>query len=152
MVKTSEHLVEVFYENKRISAHPRSTLAHRHSTLDHHMPPEHWAYKRQSRESFLAWAHQIGPQTQTQVETIFESKSHDEQAFRSLKGLQSLATRYGKDRLEDACKRANIFAMSGYQRLKHILQHQLDKTPVLIDVPATPSIDHDNVRGRAYYN
>ena len=152
MVKTSEQLVEVFYENKRISAHPRSTLAHRHSTLDHHMPPEHWAYKRQSRESFLAWAHQIGPQTRTQVETMFESKSHDEQAFRSLKGLQSLATRYGKDRLEDACKRANIFAMSGYQRIKHILQHQLDTTPVLIDVPATPSIDHDNVRGSAYYN
>ena len=152
MVKTTEHLVEVFYDNQRIATHARSMAPYRHTTLDHHMPPEHWAYKRQSKETFLAWAHQIGPHTHTQVEAIFNSKDHDEQAFRSLKGLQSLATRYGTERLEDACKRANTLGMSGYRRLKHILQHHLDQTPVLAEVPTLPSSDHENVRGSAYYN
>lgn len=152
MVKTTEHLVEIFYDNQRIATHPRSQAPHRHTTLAHHMPPEHWAYKRQSRETFLAWAHQIGPQTHTQVEAIFKSKAHDEQAFRPLKGLQSLATRYGTERLEDACKRANVLGMVGYKRLKHILQHHLEQTPVLVEVPSPPNIDHDNVRGSAYYN
>ena len=86
------------------------------------------------------------------MEAIFKSKDHDEQAFRSLKGLQTLATRSGSERLEDACKRANTLGMSGYRRLKHILQHHLDQTPVLVEVPTPPSRDHENVRGHAYYN
>lgn len=151
-VKVSEQLVEVFFEHQRIAVHPRSTTQYRHSTLATHMPPEHWAYKRQSKETFLSWAHQIGPQTHAQVETIFASKPHEEQAFRSLKGIQGLATRYGNERLEEACHRANVLGMSGYKRLKHILQHHRDKTPVLVDVPTQSSLNHENVRGEAYYN
>lgn len=151
-VKTTEQLVEVFFENQRIAVHSRSNRPYCHSTLAQHMPPEHWAYKRQSKETFLAWAHQIGPHTKAQVETIFESKEHDEQAFRSLKGIQGLSSSYGTDRLEEACHRANVLGMAGYKRLKHILQHQRDKTPALVDVPISPGMTHDNVRGEAYYN
>ncbi|MGH2412591.1 MAG: IS21 family transposase [Microcystaceae cyanobacterium] len=151
-VKVSERLVEIFFENQRIAVHPRSAMPYRHSTEPEHMPPEHWAYKSQSKEKFLAWAHQVGPQTKTQVETIFASKPHEEQAFRTLKGLQSLSTRYGPDRLEAACQRANPLGMSGYRRLKAILEHHLDETPLLVDVPQSPSIAHDNVRGQSYYN
>lgn len=151
-VKSSEQLVEVFYEHQRIAVHPRSQVPYRHSTLADHMPPEHWAYKSQSKEKFLVWASRIGMETKAQVETIFASKPHEEQSFRTLKGLQSLATRYGNERLEAACKRANTFGMSGYKRLKAILQNHLDKTPALIETPAIPGIDHDNVRGANYYN
>ena len=42
--------------------------------------------------------------------------------------------------------------MTGYQRLKRILQSDADQTPVLIDEPGVPSLEHDNVRGMAYYN
>ena len=59
-VKVSEQFVEVFYDHRRIAAHPRSNRCYQHSTLSDHMPPEHWAYKRQSKERFLAWAQQIG--------------------------------------------------------------------------------------------
>lgn len=152
MVKTSEHLVEVFIEHQRIAVHQRAKSRYRHSTLPHHMPPEHWAYKQQSKASFVAWAAQVGPQTQAQVEAIFAAKPHEEQAFRSLKGIQGLARRYGHERLEAACHRANVLAMTGYRRLKHILPSQADQTPVLIDEPVAPSLEHDNVRGMAYYN
>lgn len=151
-VKITEQAVEVFYEHQRIALHPRSQEPYRHSTLADHMPPEHLAYKSQSKEKFLTWAAQIGPQTKTQVETIFAGKPHEEQSFRTLKGLQSLATRYGAERLEAACKSANVLGMSGYKRLKAILQHHRDKTPVLIEAPSSPPIEHDNVRGQAYYN
>jgi len=152
MVKASEHLIEVFAENQRIAVHQRSKSRYRHSTLPHHMPPEHWAYKQQSKATLTAWAAQVGPQTQAQVETIFTAKTHEEQAFRSLKGIQGLARRYGHERLESACHRANVLAMTGYQRLKRILQSDADQTPVLIDEPGVPSLEHDNVRGMAYYN
>lgn len=151
-VKISEQMVEIFSEHQRIAVHPRSSVPYRHSTLAEHMPPEHWAYKSQSQENFLAWAARIGPHTTTQVETIFASKPHDEQSFRTLKGLQSLASGYGAERLEAACRRANSFGMVGYRRLKSILQHHLDKTPILIEVASPPSIDHDNLRGAVYYH
>lgn len=152
MVKLTEQGVEIFYEHQRIAVHPRSLVPYRHSTLVEHMPPEHWAYKSQSKASFLEWAARIGPHTTAQVEQIFASKPHEEQSFRTLKGLQSLATRYGAERLEAACQRANTFGMVGYRRLKAMLHHHREQTPIVIDSPTPVVIDHDNVRGAAYYN
>ena len=151
MVKITEHLIEIFYENQRISTHPRSRVPYRHTTLPKHMPPEHWAYKRQSRETFLAWAQRVGPQTKQQVEKILRSKAHDEQAFRSLRGIQQLGTRYGHGRLEDACGVANTFALVGYRRLKSILQSNRDNTPMPTDKAPSAPIEHDNLRGQPYY-
>ena len=151
-VKVSEQFVEVFYEHKRIAAHPRSAACYRHSTLPDHMPPEHWAYKRQSKERFLAWAEQIGPHTHQQVSAIFDKRAHEEQAFRSIKGLQRLATNYGPQRLEFACRRANAFGMTGLRRLKAILKSHLDEVPIASDASAATVVNHDNLRGQTYYS
>jgi transposase len=80
-VKISEQLVEVFYENQRIALHPQVLTPYRYSTQPEHMPPEHWAYKNQSKDNFLAWAAHVGPQTKIQVNAIFASKPHDEHPF-----------------------------------------------------------------------
>lgn len=53
-VKISEQLIEVFYDHQRIAVHPKSGACYRHSTLPDHMPPEHWAYKHQSKERLEA--------------------------------------------------------------------------------------------------
>jgi transposase len=154
-IKMTEQLIEVFHDRRRIAVHERSQVSYRHSTLADHMPPQHWAYKRQSKERFLAWAQQVGVQTTQQVEAIFAYKDHEEQAFRTLKGLQSLAGKYGSARLEAACRRANCFGMVGLRRLRAILQHQLDKEPLLSEPPepeTEPVLDHDNVRGAQYYS
>lgn len=152
-VKRSERLIEVFYDNQRIAVHPRSLVPYRHTTLPAHMPPEHWAYKRQSKQTFLAWSEQIGPQTRLQAEAIFALKDYEEQAFRTLKGLQSLATRYGPQRLEDACARANVFGLVGLRRLKAILSSHLERVPVPSSSPPlqSPSPPHECVRGQTYY-
>lgn len=151
-VKVSEQFVEVFFDHRRIAAHPRSSACYRHSTLPDHMPPEHWAYKRQSKERFLSWAEQIGPQTKKQVSAIFDKRAHEEQAFRSIRGLQRLATTYGAQRLELACRRANTFGMTGLRRLKAILESHLDEVPLVLDDSEAAVVNHDNLRGQQYYN
>jgi transposase len=150
-VKVTEKFVEVFFEHQRIASHPRSHIRYRHTTVDEHMPPEHWAYKHQSKERFVAWAAHIGPQTKAQVEAIFERKSHDEQAFRTLKGIQRLANQYGCARLESACQRANQFKMTGLRRLKAILNSHLDGVPLPSESAQSPIAHHDNLRGQTYY-
>jgi len=151
-VKVSEQLVEVFHQHQRLACHERSRSRYRHTTVPEHMPPEHLAYKQQSKERFLAWADGMGPHTKAQVQAIFESKAHEEQAFRSLKGLQRLAQRYPPSRLESACRRANAFAMVGLRRLRTILETQLDQAPLPEPVPPSPVTQHPNVHGSQYYH
>lgn len=114
-------------------------------------PPEHWFYKRQSKERFVAWAQQVGIQTTRQVEAMFERKDHQEQAFRTVRGLQSLATQYGNARLEAACHRANVFGIVSVRRIRSMLQTQMDKDPLPVEAPEVPAVEHSNVRGSQYY-
>lgn len=150
-IKVTQHFVEIFADHQRIALHERDDLPYRHSTLPDHMPPDHWAYKHQSKQRFLDWAAHIGPQTERQVQTLFAQKAHEEQAFRTLKGLQSLATHYGNDRLEAACRRANALGMSGYRRLKTMLKAHLEDTPLETDTAHHLPQDHDNLRGSTYF-
>ena len=151
-VKVSEQLVEVFHQHQRLAAHARARSRYRHTTVPEHMPPEHLAYKQQSKERFLAWAEHIGPHTQAQVQAIFASKAHEEQAFRSLKGLQRLSQSYPASRLESACRRANAFGLMGLRRLRTILENQLDQAPLPEPVPPSPVTQHPNVLGSQYYH
>lgn len=151
-VKVSEQLIEVFQEHQRIACHERSRIPEGHTTVPEHMPPEHWAYKQQSKTSFVAWAEQVGEQTSAQVQAIFESKSHPEQAFRSIRGIQHLAQHYGASRLETACQRANVFGMVGLRRIRSILETQLDKDPLPDPYPLLSIAEHCNLRGSEYYH
>jgi transposase len=150
-VKFSEHQVEIFYEGQRVACHERSKVPYRHTTQAEHMPPEHWAYKRQSKQTFLAWAAHLGPQTVAQVDAIFALKDHEEQAFRTLKGLQRLAQSYGHQRFEAACGYANQFALVGLKRLRSVLENRLEPSTAPSPLPLAPLPLHENVRGPAYY-
>lgn len=151
MVRISASLIEIFHDNQRIAAHERSRVPFRHSTVPEHMPPEHWAYKSQSREKFLAWAAQVGPATTQQVEAIFKRKEYDEQAFRSIRGVQHLHTNYGGERLEAACKKANALGMVGQRRLRSMLKSGLESEPLPDEAATVVPLHHANVRGQAYY-
>lgn len=150
-VKTGEQLVEIFHQHQRVAAHERSGVRYRHTTVAEHMPPEHLAYKGQSQERFLAWAERMGPQTHIQVQAIFESKAHPEQAFRTLKGIQRLGGRYDPTRLEAACGRANALGLVGLRRLRNILEAQLETAPRPEPAPSSEVSQHANVRGSPYY-
>ena len=151
MVKLTESLVQIFHQHQRIACHERSRARFHHSTQEGHMPPEHWAYKTQSREKFLAWAEQIGPATKRQVAAIFDKKAYAEQAFRTLRGVQHLKTTYGAQRLEAACQRANTLGMVGRRYLVSILKHKLESEPLPDEIPSVVPIHHANVRGQQYY-
>jgi len=150
-VKTGEQLVEVFHQHQRIACHERSRVRYRHTTVPEHMPPEHLAYKGQSKERFLAWAEGIGSATQIQVQAIFEAKAHPEQAFRTLKGMQRLVGRYDSTRLEAACRRANALGLVGLRRLRNILETQLETAPLPEPDLLCEVTQHANVRGSQYY-
>ncbi len=101
----------------------------------------------------IRWAGQIGPHTENLVSLILESRPHPEQGYRPCLGLLRLEKRYPKERLEAACARALAFKAYSYKNVESILKNGLDQQP--LGAPSSqsglPLLEHENLRGREYY-
>jgi hypothetical protein len=67
-------------------------------------------------------------------------------------GVLRLADKYGKERLEAACRRANTGSRINYKILHNILKNNLDKIPVEKNELTLFIPEHDNIRGAEAYN
>jgi len=116
------------------------------------MPKAHARHQEWSPRRFLSWASQIGPATQRVVRYQLESRPHPAHGYRACLGIFNLAKKYGKDRLESACLRAEKIGGLHYKNLASILATSLDKLPLQSDQPHSLPATHDNVRGPDYYH
>ena len=144
--------IELFHRGKRIAAHARSYVAHRHTTDPAHMPEAH---RRHSAgvTAVQAWAASVGPMTQAMVERLLEANPVREQGWRSARGLQRVGEKYGPERTEQACGRALRFGARSYKPVANILALGREQMPLPDDEPNESTvIAHENVRGPDYYN
>jgi len=156
-VHASSTLVAIYAYGQRVSCHPRSFIAGAHSTLTEHMPQSHRALSEWSVERFLQWAGDIGPSTKRVVDTLLHKKRHPEQNYRSVLGLLSLAKKYDRQRLENACHRALDINSPTRTSVESILKKGLDKIPSSTAVQTEEQTelaldDHENIRGNQYYH
>jgi transposase len=150
-IRATENVVEVFYRTRRVSSHERDDTPGRHSTHPEHMPESHRRYAKWNPERFTKWARRIGGFTAELVNQIFSSRAYPEQGYRSCLGLMRLATRYGKERVEAAAKRALFFGYYSFKGVKNILDAGLDK--IDLEEPAgSVGKSHVNIRGTKYYS
>jgi transposase len=82
---------------------------------------------------------------------ILASRPHPEQGYRSCLGILRLSKTYGGERVESACGRAMSVGARSYRHVESILKHGLDRIAPA-NVAGTPRPDHENIRGRGYYN
>lgn len=148
-------IVEIFLDNyQRIAVHQRDTSRYGTTTLSEHRPESHRRYLQQrelNEDDFLSWASTIGNSTEEAVVKLLSAKSFIEQTYDACLGLMQLARKYGEQRLEAACKRANQCGRITYTMLKNILENNQDKTPepnrIILQIP-----EHENLRGpKTYY-
>jgi hypothetical protein len=115
------------------------------------MPEAHRRYSEWNPERFIRWAESNGAATAEMVRKLLEGRRHPEQGYRSSLGLLRLESRYGKERVEAACRRALGFGLCSYKGVKNILETGLDKLP-----PEEPILTvakaHMNIRGTKYYS
>lgn len=152
-VRIREKTVEIIESGKRIALHPLSKNKHKHTTEKSHMPPSHQAMQEWSPSRFVSWGKSIGLETKKQVENLLSSKQHPEQSYRACLGLLSLSKKFGQERLEAACKRANHLEVTSLRRVKSILDNEMDKLP-LFENSNSKEIEkvlHSNIRGSSYY-
>ena len=150
-VRISTKTIECFYQGQRIALHARQFKSG-HTTLVEHMPPHHQAYVQWTPQRLMAWAKQIGSQTEALIQAVIESRPVPQQAYRACLGILRLAKHYGNERLESAAKRALAIGAIRYKHIESILKKGLDKIP-LAQSSTSPSLGHHaNVRGAEYYH
>ena len=146
--------VEIYLGMQRIAVHKRDYRRHGYTTLAEHMPQKHKKYqetKGWDADFFLKKGKELGECSFEIMRRILESKTFTEQAYNACLGLLRLSEIYGKERLENACKRAMESPRVSYRLIDNILSNNLDKytedqTELFPTIP-----DHENIRGPQAY-
>jgi transposase len=148
----TQSTVEIFFKGNRVASHARLWGRGRYSTQPEHMPAAHRAHAEWSPSRLISWGEKTGPATGRVVAEILRRYPHPEQGYRSCLGLLRLSKRYGPERLEAACVRAERLGSPRYQTAKNILASGADRRALDDDEAATPRLPfHENVRGPGYY-
>ncbi len=153
-VRITSRTVEVLYQNRRIASHARSYHRGGFTTAAEHMPEKHKKYLDWTPARIIKWAGETGPCTKQLVTAIMHSRPHPQQGYRACLGIMRLGDkRYGRKRLEDACRRAVAIGSFSYKSVESILKKGLDQQPLQTDGSQKPSraTIHDNIRGKDYY-
>ena len=149
LIRTSEHLVEVYSsENKRIACHARVD-GFGYSTKKTHMPANHRWYLEWSPERFCRWAQQLGPHTEALITAKLQSRKHPEQVYRSCLGILGLDKNHPTADLETACQLALEAGALSYRAVKNLL---LTRKNTLETGAQDQSVTHEHVRGESYYS
>jgi len=144
------HIVEIFYNSKRVASHLRDDAKGKHTTVKEHMPESHRAYLEWTPSRLIKWAGKTGASTTELVETILTARKYPEQAYRSCLGILRLSKYYPTDRIEAACRRALIIKGYSYKSVASILKTGLDKQRLRQNAPEAV-VEHNNIRGREYF-
>ncbi len=149
--RSTQAMVEIFYQGNRVASHLRSSQAHTASTDAGHRPKSHQQYLEWTPSRIIDWAGKVGPFTARLVERIVADKPHPEMGYRSALGVIRLSRRYGEERLEAACTRAVRLKLCRFQSVKSMLHSGLDRQPLPEPVTVPAPVAHENLRGADYY-
>lgn len=147
-------VVEVYLQRERIAFHTRKKHNSSYTTLGEHMPPHHKRMnqiKGFNREDLLKMADRIGKAALQAATLMLDNSIYMEQNYKSCFGMLMLQKKYGAGRLEAACSRALQGSRINYTMIKTILERGLDKQGTLFTPDPSSIPNHDNIRGKDYY-
>ncbi len=151
-VRFTAGVVDVFLKGKRIASHVRNFTQGGHTTVKEHMPKSHQEYLGWPPERLLKQAESIGFYTGKMISSLLERGSHPAQGHRSSLGILRLEKEFGKERLENACKRAVLIQAMSYKSIHSILKKGLDRHDPPTPPTASKPTKHPNIRGSRYYH
>lgn len=147
----SQRTVEIYHKHERITFHRRDCHKYKYTTVKEHMPSAHQFVSDWNPEKFIKWASDIGKDTEQYIRKVLDEKQHPEQGYKSCIGILKYAGKYGKTRLNNACRRGIHYNSYSYVTIKNILSKNLDKTET--ETAKQYSLPmHENLRGSSYYH
>jgi transposase len=153
-VSYDNRTVEVYHQHERIAFHVRNSQEPRFNRVAEHMPANH-KHMVETRgwtvDDLLKRAGKVGEYTSQTADRIIHSSIYPEQNFKACNAMILLQHKYGKDRLEAACRRTSNITRPTLKMIRKILECGLDHQPLLFDEIDPPLPQHGNIRGSGYY-
>ncbi len=148
-IKYTNERVEIYYNYKQIAIHERLKANFKYTTNPSHLHPSHRYYSNWSEEFFQKEGFKIGENTHLLIGQIFGQFKHPEQAYKLCQGVLQLAKKYSKEHIEEAAEICLKYDFISYSKLEYLLKLDLKD---LKDLPEQqPTIEHENLRGKTYY-
>lgn len=124
MVQLTAKLVKAYFGYALIKTHIRVGKWQRSTDWDD-FPPEKSAFFRRTPDWCRHQAKMLGDEVRKTVETLLED--HALYHLRQIHGILRLSEKYGQERLNAACARANCFGDPSYRTIKNILEKGLEQ-------------------------
>jgi len=142
----SDTLIALYCRQQPVTTHAR---IHRPgvTTEPAHMPTRHQKQQQWTPGRLKHWARDIGPAVLAWVDAQLTVKAHPEQAYRLCLGLLNLSRQYPPQRLDAACRIANVAGLMRLKQIKSILQSNRDQLPEQLELDTELPQDHENIRG-----
>lgn len=100
-VRLTKNLIEVYFNQSRISSHKRMNHeVNQYSTNHDHMPDHHRLYIEHTPENIKRWAEKMGPNTLNMVKKILDQQV-EKRALKILSGIQNLENKYDAPLIEE---------------------------------------------------
>ena len=141
-VRSGLKTVNIYHDNKLIKTHLKKEGTGNWITDTNDYPQGSFRFISKTKEEYLKEAQELGASVYEFLNTIFIKYS--KQATRKACGILSLADKYGKERLADACAKALIFENYEYQSLVNCLEKGLEKIEVEAKIETVTSNEENS--------
>lgn len=148
----TKDVVEVYHGHERIAFHKRGTRGS-YNTVGDHLSSTHRNYLDWSPEFFKKQAAALGSNVLACISELFVESDYPETAYKRAMGIIQLSKGYGRERLDAACNRAIYAKAVSYNRIRNILENNLDRVAPE-EPPDTKKSHipiHKNIRGASNY-
>lgn len=125
LLAVNSRKIRVFFDHELIAEHPRSARPHQDIVNPDHLGHRARAYMEYTRENLFRKAGEIGPSARELSSLLLSDPVVAKE--RSVRGIICLVNKYGRARVNAACRRALDFDTPRYDTVKRILVNGLDK-------------------------
>jgi transposase len=151
-IKYTTQKLSVYNDNEVVAIHDRfSGKGHKYITIQEHLASQHKYLSEWNPQKFMEMAAAIDEVVANYISKILSREMYPEQSYKSCSGVLNLAKRVGKQRLINACKRADSYSVYNYGIIDQILRSKADYIAFEDDLSNPSMPTHENIRGQDYY-
>ena len=147
-VRITENGFLALFDGKVVAEHVLSEITPGFTRLEAHMKPAHIAEERKSKETFMAWAKDIGEDVEKVIEKQYEHTSNAKSRVvgKHCMELQKLCDTCGQEIFSKACHHAIERNWYEPDEIKLVIRAKAWELPI-----EPSAIEHANIRGKNYF-
>jgi transposase len=154
-IQFTQSKVEIYYNNERIASHDRNPSKGIYITNKDHLSSCHKAYSEWSPSYFISKAEKHGSSVVALINGLINQGDYPEVQYKRAMGIIQLHKQYGSERLNNACGIALQANTYSYNRIKNMLENNMDKLGNPDDSICSNQTSHipkhQNIRGAKSY-